>query len=162
MFAKFNYINIVFSCLLFFSVVGGLVGYMYRHPVEFGVCQETYFWDGRPSYIGCFDDTPQTTGWPLTLYSPLLGISVFFILFARRRIQKIWLTFSIFFVSLSVLLIYRSPIISSDWITPFDKKLTSKFMGISLLLITVGMIIYDAVRDWRHDKKTDEKNTSSD
>ena len=149
MFAKFNYVSATLFCLLFFSVAGGLVGYVYRHPVEFGVCQETYFWDGRPSYIGCFDDTPQTIGWPLTLYSPLFGISAFFILFARRKIQKIWLIFSTFFVPLSILLIYRAPIISSDWITPFDKKLTSKFMGISLLLITIGMIIYDAVREWR-------------
>jgi len=123
----------------FFSLLGIVAGYCIVFPDKVGLC--------KIQDNGCIYNFPVfTLGQPLFLLSISFFITSLFLFFAREEVFKTWGKFALGFLPLTILLIWISPTISNDLITPFDKKLTATFLSVLFFLISLVII---AVKSWK-------------
>lgn len=117
------------------SLLGVAVGYGIVYPEKIGLCAL-----GDKTCI--FSFPIFTLGHPLFFLSlSILAISAV-LYFVREELFRAWGKFALWFIPLSIVLVYLAPIQSSDWIFPLDKKLTASLLArlfflVSLLIITI-------------------------
>jgi len=80
------------------------------------------------------------------IISCLVFLISLILLFLRSEIFKSWIKFSTLFVLVYAILIYLAPSQTSDFITPFDKKLTAWVLSFLFAIISLILIIYKSIK----------------
>ncbi len=124
------------------AVVVWGIGYIYMHPLLFGLCSAPY---AEVGYTGCLDSTFRTVGEPAVVFGKWLlavGVIMFFV---RIQILKRWAIFAALFLIVATVLIHTSPT-TSGLPGLNEKLLMANALGIFLLVITlVWMIVHTVI-----------------
>ncbi|HEY4517783.1 MAG TPA: hypothetical protein VJI74_02745 [Candidatus Paceibacterota bacterium] len=84
---------------------------------------------------------------PVSGLSFAVFIASFYLLFLGKQTQKAWVKFMVWFLPLSIFLIYQAPIHTRDYITPFTKEISTWWLGGIFVLVSVGIMLISSYRE---------------
>ena len=128
--------NLIVSGL---SLLGVITGYGITFPEKIGLCKIQDF--------GCIMSFPAfTLGQPLFLLSLSILVVSFILYFVRKEVFLAWSKFALWFIPLSIFLIFLAPKRTNDFLNPFDKKMTVTLLSSLFFLTSLVIIIVKASR----------------
>ena len=123
-----------------FELASLLVGYVFTHPLWFGICFETYIFGGNQR---CSDMLiPELGNFLLkfALLSFLISITLHFL---RDEVFNFWLKFAYIWIPLSALIIFTTQTSSNAWaIGGPTRETVSWIMGGLFVAISFVLIAY--------------------
>lgn len=109
-----------------------------------GICSDrNYGYEPDSNYCSYIGD--ENIGQPVIIWSSLLFIIFFILIFLSKEILKTWKKFALVIVPLSVIAIITSPI-SCQGIMCYNKETITLFSSIGFSIISLIIIIYKSVR----------------
>ena len=140
--------RIIIGILLALAVAGVVGGYSTFEAEKIGLCENKYSWD-------CYREYGQIYGNPVYLLSLFLTPIFLLLLFLRKEVFFGWLKFGAWFIPLSALLIYVTPVMDTDLITP-SKRTVTILLGQGFLVLSLFIIAWKSWRVRRQEKEAGE------
>lgn len=111
-----------------------------------GICSDrNYGYEPEPNY--CLYRGDETIGQPVMIWSSLLFIIFFILIFLSKEIFKTWKKIAIVLIPVSIILIIITPIqCSAPLGLCFDKSRLTIFLSVIFSIISLIIIIYKSVR----------------
>ncbi len=94
----------------FLVIIFLVVGYILSNPVDFGICERKYEWGG---YIGCLDKSQESLGFPMYRFTVFALPIVIALIFINRTAFISWFKFALWFIPLTILLVWMDPLNTS-------------------------------------------------
>lgn len=124
------------------SILASVAGFILMNPMLFNICMDTYIFNGQ---LGCLDDSSDSIGYPLFIFSLFTASVSLFIIFVKEKVFYFWTKFSIFWISLSLLLLAfiddRGGALGPN-LYDISRSTAAFFAGGLFALISFGIIIW--------------------
>jgi uncharacterized membrane protein required for colicin V production len=114
------------------SLVGFLIGVILTSAYGAGLCGEIRY---------CFDPYDETIGQPLGIFSMVIFILSIIFLFIHEQIFTSWLRFAKYYIPISLVLIFLSPI-TAVGIGAFDQELVTWWLAGIFFVASIGIIFF--------------------
>lgn len=133
---KFMKYSVIGFLLAFFAAIAG---YIFSNPLVFGLCIRTYQFS---DYIGCADDSIETVGIPLFIFSLFTLPVTVALFFVSSSIFKSWSKFTLWWIPFSVFVVAITPANSNSWMSlySFLKEDAAFLMGSLFMMLSIGII----------------------
>jgi hypothetical protein len=129
---------------LIIAITSLTIGYIFIHPLQFGICKDIYSFGGA---VRCSDKFLPSAGDFLVQISIVVLLLVGVLYFLREEIFRAWIRFARWWVPLSLVLILAAPTSSHSWaIGGFDREGVTWLMDGLFLIISLILIIKKSVQ----------------
>ncbi len=127
------------------SILASVAGLILMNPMLFNICMDTYIFNGQ---LGCLDDSSDSIGYPLFIFSLFTASVSLFIIFVKEKVFYFWAKFSIFWISLSLLLLAliddRGGALGPN-LYDISRSTAAFFMGGLFVVISLGIIVWKTI-----------------
>ena len=118
-----------------------LTGYVLSNPLLFGICNRIYSFNDQ---LGCLDWSISAVGEPLLIFSAIIFLFLISFLFIRERAFLPWLWFALWWLPLSMIVIYVASSGENSWMPLYSHSQgeVALFMASLFTIISLGIIAY--------------------
>ena len=127
--------------LILVSLIGSIIGCLIIYPDKFGICSLI-------GNVNCYYNFPVfSIGEPLLNFSVCIFVVAIIINFFPENIFHFWTRFAYWWILLSALIIFLSPITNHDWgIVNPTREIMSWVMGGLLIIISLLLIAFKSYK----------------
>jgi len=126
-----------------------VIGYIISHPLVFHICNDIYQFKGN---TGCLDDTVQSVGIPLLIFSLWVLFITILVFFMTDQVFRSWIILSVFLIPICGLFIVSTPISSHAFMDlyPFYRDDAARLSGEIFAAVSLIIIIWKYFANRRH------------